>query len=100
MICHPMRPASRVLGEASMKTRLLAGAMALVLFGCSQQRAEDAGSSEAPALAEAVADSAGGPAFAVTAAPGVALNYHHRTEERPVRKDQVSTCDSRVAPLT
>src|SRR3546814_6499591 len=75
MICHPMRPASRVLGEASMKTRLLAGAMALVLFGCSQQRAEDAGSSEAPAMAEAVADAAGGPDVAVTAAPGVAFNY-------------------------
>src|SRR3546814_11135910 len=75
MICHPMRPASRVLGEASMKTRLLAGAMALVLFGCSQQRAEEAGSSEAPAMAEAVADAAGGPDVACTAAPGVASNY-------------------------
>ena len=58
-----------------MKTKLLAGAMALVLIGCSQQRADEAVSSEAPAMAEAATDAAGGPDVAVTAAPGVAFHY-------------------------
>jgi len=57
-----------------MKTKLLAGAMALVLAGCSQNQSEESVSSEAPAVAEA-ADAAGGPDIAVTAAPGVAFNY-------------------------
>lgn len=58
-----------------MKTKLLAGAMALALIGCSEQRADNATSSEAPAMAEVAADAAGGPDVAVTSAPGVAFNY-------------------------
>jgi len=59
-----------------MKNKLLAGAMALALIGCSERRADDAMSGEAPAMAEAAADAAGGgPDVAVTAAPGVAFHY-------------------------
>lgn len=58
-----------------MKNKLLAGAMALALIGCSERRADDAMPGEAPAMAEATADAAGGPDVAVTAAPSVAFHY-------------------------
>lgn len=61
-----------------MKTKLLAGAMALVLVGCGQKASEESAASSAPAAAEMVsADAAGGPDVAVTAAPGVAFNYRY-----------------------
>lgn len=73
-----------------MKTKLLAGAMALVLIGCSQQRADEAVSSEAPAMAEAATDAAGGPDVAVTAAPGVAFHYAYafRLDDNRIAKVQ------------
>lgn len=57
-----------------MKIKLLSGAIALALTGCAQQRADET-ATEAPAMAEAAADAAGGPDVAITAAPGVAFNY-------------------------
>lgn len=61
-----------------MKTKLLAGAMALVLVGCGQKASEESAASSAPAAAEMVsADAAGGPDVAITAAPGVAFNYRY-----------------------
>ena len=61
-----------------MKTKLLAGAMALVLVGCGQKASEESAASSAPAAAEMVsADAAGSPDVAVTAAPGVAFNYRY-----------------------
>lgn len=67
-----------------MRNKLLAGAMALALVGCSEKAAEDAATTEssAPAAAEAVADSedangssAATPRIGVEAAPGVAFDY-------------------------
>jgi len=61
-----------------MKTKLLAGAMALVLVGCGQKASEESAASSAPAAAEMVsADAAGGPDVTITAAPGVAFNYRY-----------------------
>src|SRR3546814_16160679 len=65
---------SRV-GRVFMKNKLLAGAMALALIGCSERRADAAMSDEAPAMAEVAADAAGRPDVAATAAPGVAFHY-------------------------
>lgn len=63
-----------------MRNKLLAGAMALALVGCSQQPADDAASNEAPAaesVAEegASADAAATPRIGTEAAPGVAFDY-------------------------
>ncbi|MBA4748750.1 MAG: BMP family ABC transporter substrate-binding protein, partial [Sphingopyxis sp.] len=41
-----------------MKLKLLAGAMALALIGCSQQNAEQAASADAAPAAEAASDAA------------------------------------------
>jgi len=61
-----------------MKTKLLAGAMALVLVGCGQKASEESAASSAPAATEmASADAAGGPDVAITAAPGVAFHYRY-----------------------
>lgn len=87
-----------------MKTKLLASAMALVLFGCSEKNSEPL--REAPAYDMAPADvaeaapsaslsipapSAGrGPDVNVTAAPGVAFNYAYafRLEDNRIAKVQ------------
>lgn len=58
-----------------MKTKLLAGAMALALIGCSQQ-SSDRNAEAAPAM-EAAAAPEGGPDVAITAAPGVAFSYFY-----------------------
>lgn len=63
-----------------MRNKLLAGAMALVLIGCSQKSAEDANVSnqtntESPAVAEEAADAAANPRIGLEAAPGVAFDY-------------------------
>lgn len=73
-----------------MKTKLLAGVMALALVGCSEPRADEAASSEAPAMAEAATDAAGGPDIAVTSAPGVAFNYAYafRLDDNRIAKVQ------------
>lgn len=57
-----------------MKIKLLAGAMALVLVGCSEQKSAESSVGE-PAAMEVADAAAGGPNVAVTAAPGVAFNY-------------------------
>lgn len=64
-----------------MRNKLLAGAMALALVGCSEKAAEDAaGTTERPA-AESVAEEAGAadaasaPRIGIEAAPGVAFDY-------------------------
>ncbi len=74
-----------------MKIKLLAGAMALILVGCGQQRSEESTSSAPAAMAEpATLDAAGGPDVAVTAAPGVAFNYSYafRLEDDRIAKVQ------------
>lgn len=63
-----------------MQNKLLAGAMALALIGCSEKSAEDASisnstNSESPALAEEAADAAATPRIGIEAAPGVAFDY-------------------------
>lgn len=63
-----------------MKNKLLAGAMALALIGCSEKSAEDASVSsptnnESPAVTEEAADAAAAPRIGVEAAPGVAFDY-------------------------
>ncbi|MBU0823971.1 MAG: DUF4349 domain-containing protein [Alphaproteobacteria bacterium] len=63
-----------------MKIRLLAGAMALALVGCSERSSEDAGISapadtEIPAVTEESADAAAAPRIGIEAAPGVAFDY-------------------------
>lgn len=74
-----------------MKTKLLAGAMALVLVGCGEQRSEESASSAPASIAESAAsDSVGAPDVAVTAAPGVAFNYSYafRLEDDRIAKVQ------------
>lgn len=73
-----------------MKTKLLAGAMALALAGCGQKPSEDSALREAPSAAEAAADAAGGPNVSVTAAPGVAFNYSYafRLDDNRISKVQ------------
>ena len=62
-----------------MRNKLLAGAMALALIGCSEKQAEDASVSsptnnEAPAAGE-TADAAAAPRIGIETAPGVAFDY-------------------------
>ena len=61
-----------------MQKKLLAGAMALALVGCSEKAAEDAATTDTPmaeaAGSEASADKAA-PRIGVEAAPGVAFDY-------------------------
>jgi len=63
-----------------MKMKLLAGAMALALIGCSEQSSDEASieavaETEAPAATEESADAAAAPRIAIGAAPGVAFDY-------------------------
>ena len=63
-----------------MKMKLLVGAMALALVGCSEQSSDEPSVSatpdtEAPALAEESADAEAAPRINVEAAPGVAFDY-------------------------
>ncbi|BBB08554.1 DUF4349 domain-containing protein [Sphingopyxis sp. EG6] len=63
-----------------MKMKLLAGAMALALVGCSEQSSDEASTgtatdTEAPAVAEESADAAAAPRIGIEAAPGVAFDY-------------------------
>lgn len=65
-----------------MKMKLLAGAMALALIGCSEQAAEEAASADAAPAAEAASDAAAErsaeaatPGISPTVAPGVAFDY-------------------------
>ena len=62
-----------------MKIKLLAGAMALALIGCSEQSAEEASPPDPAttdaAAAEEGADAAAAPRIGLDAAPGVAFDY-------------------------
>lgn len=62
-----------------MKMKLLAGAMALALIGCSEQSAEEASPPDPAttdaAAAEEGADAAAAPRIGLDAAPGVAFDY-------------------------
>ncbi len=62
-----------------MRNKLLAGAMALALIGCSEKKAEDAAitdtSTAETAATEASADAATAPRIGIEAAPGVAFDY-------------------------
>lgn len=63
-----------------MKNKLLAGAMALALVGCSEKSAEDVAATDSPAAqavaeSEGAADAAATPRIGVDAAPGVAFDY-------------------------
>src|SRR3546814_13653805 len=105
-----------------MKTRLLTGAMALALIGCSEKSSEtlreapayDMAPVETAEVAPQTPSAARSPNIGVTSAPGVAFNYayafrlddsriaavqeEHRSEERRVGKECVSTCRSRWSP--
>jgi len=78
-----------------MRNKLLAGAMALALVGCSQKAAEDAATTDSPA-AESVAeeggsaDAASTPRIGVEAAPGVAFDYTYtfRLADKSISKVQ------------
>lgn len=64
-----------------MRNKLLAGAMALVLVGCSEKAAEDAATPDTPTAEavteEASADAAAAPRIGIEAAPGVAFDYSY-----------------------
>lgn len=65
-----------------MQNKLLAGAMALALVGCSEQSADDAASNDTPAAAatseaDSAADAARTPRIGMEAAPGVAFDYSY-----------------------
>ena len=63
-----------------MRNKLLAGAMALALAGCSEKAAEDAATPDTPtaeAVTEASADAAAAPRIGIEAAPGVAFDYSY-----------------------
>lgn len=87
-----------------MRNKLLAGAMALALVGCSEKPAEDAGvstsSTESPGAAEAArAEDAAGPDVALSAAPGVAFDYAYTfrlADDRisKVQEDHAAACET------
>jgi hypothetical protein len=64
-----------------MRNKLLAGAMALALIGCSEKAAEDAATTDTPTAEavteEASADAAAAPRIGIEAAPGVAFDYSY-----------------------
>ncbi|WP_257550045.1 DUF4349 domain-containing protein [Sphingopyxis sp. DBS4] len=83
-----------------MRNRLLAGAMALALVGCSEKQSEDASvsTSNAPA-AEAAASDAAGPDVALNAAPGVAFDYSYTfrlADDRiaKVQEEHAAACET------
>jgi hypothetical protein len=83
-----------------MRNRLLAGAVALALVGCSEKQSEDASvsTSNAPA-AEAAASDAAGPDVALNAAPGVAFDYSYTfrlADDRiaKVQEEHAAACET------
>ncbi|MGN6691882.1 MAG: DUF4349 domain-containing protein [Sphingopyxis sp.] len=60
-----------------MRNKLLAGAMALALVGCSEKQSEDASVSTSNPAAQEAASDAAGPDVALNAAPGVAFDYSY-----------------------
>ena len=88
-----------------MKMKLLAGAMALALIGCSEQNAEQAASADAAPAAEAASDAAAErtadaatPGLSPTVAPGVAFDYAYAfrlDDDRisSVQQDHAEACE-------
>lgn len=83
-----------------MRNRLLAGAMALALVGCSEKQSEDASvsTSNAPATETAAGDAAG-PDVALNAAPGVAFDYSYTfrlADDRiaKVQEEHAAACET------
>ena len=93
-----------------MRNRLLAGAMALALVGCSEKQSEDASvsTSNAPAAeaaaseaaaSDAAASDAAGPDVALNAAPGVAFDYSYTfrlADDRiaKVQEEHAAACET------
>ena len=87
-----------------MKMKLLAGAMALALVGCSEQSSDEASTgtatdTEAPAVAEESADAAAAPRIGIEAAPGVAFDYAYtfRLVDKhiaPVQEEHAAACET------
>lgn len=88
-----------------MKMKLLAGAMALALIGCSEQNAEQAASADAAPAAEVAAEAASEraadaatPGITPTVAPGVAFDYAYAfrlDDDRisSVQQDHAEACE-------
>ncbi|WP_447762629.1 DUF4349 domain-containing protein [Sphingopyxis panaciterrae] len=89
-----------------MKTKLLAGAMALALIGCSEKSAEDAASADtaspaaeaSPASDSAAAAEEATPDVGLVAAPGVAFDYSYafRLDDDRIAKvqsDHAEACE-------
>lgn len=87
-----------------MRNKLLAGAMALALVGCSDKAAEDASvssptKSESPAVNEEAADAAAAPRIGIEAAPGVAFDYAYTfqlADDRisKVQEEHAAACET------
>lgn len=87
-----------------MKMKLLAGAMALALVGCSEKSSDDASisgpaNSESPAAAEEAADTASAPRIGIEAAPGVAFDYAYTfrlSDDRisKVQEEHAAACET------
>ena len=81
-----------------MRNKLLAGAMALALVGCSEKSAEDTASTEGPAVAKESADAAV-PRIGIEAAPGVAFDYAYTfrlADDRisKVQEEHAAACET------
>lgn len=87
-----------------MRNKLLAGAMALALVGCSDKAAEDTSvsnptNSESPAVNEEAADPAAAPRIGIEAAPGVAFDYAYTfrlADDRisKVQEEHAAACET------
>ena len=83
-----------------MRNRLLAGAMALALVGCSEKQADEASvSTSNTPTAEAAASDAAGPDVALNAAPGVAFDYSYSfrlADDRiaKVQEEHAAACEA------
>lgn len=82
-----------------MRNKLLAGAMALALVGCSEKQSEDASVSTSSSTAEEAASDAAGPDVALNAAPGVAFDYSYTfrlADDRiaKVQEEHAAACET------
>lgn len=87
-----------------MKMKLLAGALALALVGCSENPSDDASVSdtvttESPAAAKGAADAASAPRIGIEAAPGVAFDYAYTfrlADDRisKVQEEHAAACET------
>ncbi len=82
-----------------MRNKLLAGAMALALVGCSEKQSEDASVSTSNPAAQEAASDAAGPDVALNAAPGVAFDYSYTfrlADDRiaKVQEEHAAACET------